>query len=269
MELRFSPLFSGSSGNAIYVGCGDAHLLVDAGLSGARIAAELEKIGLHPSQLTAILTTHEHVDHTRGVGVLSRKYNLPVYATAGTWEGMAEKIGPVDGKNRCLMTPEQDFYLGGMNILPFSTPHDANEPVGLCFECGGARFAIATDLGCVKKGWMRCVRGADAVLLESNYDPDMLQAGSYPYDLKRRILSSRGHLCNDDAGSCALELARAGARHIVLGHLSKENNFPELARRCVEDALRAGGLVPGEDLRLDVASRDGLTGLFAVSARFG
>ena len=115
---------------------------------------------------------------------------------------------------------------------------------------------------------MRCVRGADAVLLESNYDPDMLQAGSYPYDLKRRILSSRGHLCNDDAGICALELARAGARHIVLGHLSKENNFPELARRCVEDALRAGGLVPDEDLRLDVASRDGLTGLFAVSARF-
>lgn len=269
MELRFSPLFSGSSGNAIYVGCGDTHLLVDAGLSGTRITNELARIGVHPGMLTAILTTHEHVDHVRGVGILSRKYNLPVYATAGTWEGMAEKIGPVDGKNRCLMTPEQDFYLGGMNILPFSTPHDANEPVGLCFECGGARFAIATDLGCVKKGWMRCVRGADAVLLESNYDPDMLQAGSYPYDLKRRILSSRGHLCNDDAGSCALELARAGARHIVLGHLSKENNFPELARRCVEDALRAGGLVPDEDLRLDVASRDGLTGLFAVSARFG
>lgn len=268
MELRFSPLFSGSSGNAIYVGCGDTHILVDAGLSGTRIANELGKIGLHPSQLTAILTTHEHIDHVRGVGILSRKYNLPVYATEGTWEGMADKIGPVEARNRCLITPEQDFYLGGMNITPFSTPHDANQPVGLCFACGGARFAVATDVGCVKKGWMNYVRGADAVLLESNYDPDMLKAGSYPYDLKRRILSNRGHLCNDDAGSCALELAKSGARHIVLGHLSKENNFPELALRCCTDALRAGGAIPGEDVRVDVASRDGVTGIFAVSSRF-
>lgn len=112
MELRFSPLFSGSSGNAIYVGCGDAHILVDAGLSGARIAAELEKIGLHPSQLTAILTTHEHVDHTRGVGVLSRKYNLPVYATAGTWEGMADKIGPVEAKKPLPDDPGAGFLPG-------------------------------------------------------------------------------------------------------------------------------------------------------------
>lgn len=268
MELRFSPLFSGSSGNAIYVGCGDTHILVDAGMSGTRIANELGKIGLHPSQLTAILTTHEHIDHVRGVGILSRKYGLPIYATEGTWEGMAEKIGAVESRNRCLMTPEQDFYLGEMNVTPFSTPHDANQPVGLCFDCGGVRFALATDVGCVKKGWMNHVRGADAVLLESNYDPDMLQAGSYPYDLKRRILSTRGHLCNDDAGKCALELVKAGAKHIVLGHLSKENNFPELALRCCENALRAEGVIPGEDLRLDVASRDGVTGIFAVTSRF-
>ena len=268
MELRFSPLFSGSSGNAIYVGCGDIHLLVDAGLSGTRIANELARIGVHPSQLTAILATHEHVDHIRGVGILSRKYNLPVYATEGTWEGMAEKVGAVDACRRCMLVPEQDFYIGEMNITPFSTPHDANQPVGLSFECRGARFSIATDVGCIKRGWFGHVSGSDAVLLESNYDPDMLQAGSYPYALKHRILSNRGHLCNEDAGRCAAELVKGGARHIILGHLSKENNFPELARRCVEDALRAGGLVPDEDLRLDVASRDGLTGLFAVSARF-
>lgn len=265
MELRFSPLFSGSSGNAIYVGCDDVHLLVDAGLSGTRITNELAKIGLHPSQLTAILTTHEHIDHVRGVGILSRKYDLPVYATMGTWEGMAAKVGAIDADKRCLMTPEQDFYMGAINVMPFPTPHDANEPVGLCFSCGGARFALATDLGCIKKGWMNHVLGADAVLLESNYDPDMLQAGSYPYDLKRRILSTRGHLCNDDAGKCALELVERGARHIVLGHLSKENNFPELARRCCEDALRAGGVIPGEDVRIDVANRDGVTGIFSVT----
>ena len=268
MELRFSPLFSGSSGNAVYVGCGDTHILVDAGLSGTRIANELEKIGLHPSQLTAILVTHEHSDHVSGVGVLSRKYHLPVYATAGTWEGMAGKVGAIEAQFCCEMGPEQDFYLGDMNIMPFSTPHDARQPVGLCFERGGVRFALATDIGCPKKGWMNAVRGADAVLLESNYDPDMLQAGGYPYELKRRILSNRGHLCNNDAGSCALELARNGARRIVLGHLSKENNFPELARRCCEDALRGGGVAPGEDVLVDVANRDGVTGIFAVSNRF-
>lgn len=268
MELRFSPLFSGSSGNAIYVGCGDTHILVDAGLSGTKITNELAKIGLHPSQLSAVLVTHEHTDHTQGVGILSRKYHLPIFATEGTWEGMGGKIGTVDGRNCCIITPEQDFYLGGMNIMPFSTPHDANQPVGYTFECDGAKFALATDLGCIKKGWYNHVKGADAVLLESNYDPDMLQAGSYPYELKRRILSNRGHLCNDDAGSCALELVKQGARHIVLGHLSKENNFPELALRCTEDALRSGGVIPGEDMRLDVASRDGVTGIFAVSSHF-
>lgn len=268
MELRFAPLFSGSSGNAIYVGCGDTHIIVDAGLSGTRITGELAKIGLHPSQLSAILVTHEHSDHTQGVGILSRKYHLPIFATEGTWEGMAEKIGTIESRNRCVITPEQDFYMEGMNITPFATPHDANQPVGYTFETSGAKFAIATDLGCVKRGWMNHVAGADAVLLESNYDPDMLKAGSYPYDLKRRILSNRGHLCNDDAGACALELAKNGARHIVLGHLSKENNFPELARRCTEDALMAGGAIIGEDVRLDVASRSGITGMFEVSSHF-
>ena len=264
-EIRFSPLFSGSSGNAIYVGCGNTHLLVDAGLSGARIIAELKRIGVAPEALTAILTTHEHVDHIRGVGILSRKLHIPVYATRGTWVGMQEKVGAIEDRFRCIMEAGQDFYLGDVNVAPFATPHDANEPVGLCFECGGARFAVATDLGCPKKGWMNCVRGADAVLLESNYDPDMLQAGSYPYELKRRIASTHGHLCNDDAGKCAVELVKSGARHIILGHLSKENNFPELARRCTESALLAAGIRPGEDVRLDVALRDGTTGIFALS----
>ena len=153
--------------------------------------------------------------------------------------------------------------------MPFSTPHDANQPVGLSFECRGARFSIATDLGCIRNGWFKHVCGSDAVLLESNYDPDMLQAGAYPYALKHRILSNRGHLCNEDAGRCAAELVKGGARHIILGHLSKENNFPELARRCTEDALRVNGIVPGEDVRLDVASRDGVTGIFGISCGFG
>lgn len=164
--------------------------------------------------------------------------------------------------------PEQDFYIGAINITPFATPHDANQPVGISFECGGARFVIATDVGCLRPGWMNHVLGADAVLLESNYDPDMLKAGSYPYELKRRILSTHGHLCNEDAGSFCVELAKNGTRHIVLGHLSKENNFPELALRCSELSLRTAGIEPGRDMRLDVAKRDEVTGIFAVTCEW-
>lgn len=268
MELRFAPLFSGSSGNAIYVGCDNSHILVDAGMSGSRIANELDKIGVDPRDLSALIVTHEHIDHSRGVGILSRKYSLPVYATEGTWSAMRDKIGSIETQNICKIVPEQDFYIGRLNITPFSTPHDASEPIGLLFEYFGARFAIATDIGCIKNGWLNHVKGADAVLLESNYDPDMLKAGSYPYELKRRILSNKGHLCNEDSAACCTELVKSGARHIVLGHLSKENNFPLLALQCCEAALRKNGFIPNEDMRIDVANRDGVTGVFGVRCDF-
>lgn len=264
MELRFSPLFSGSSGNAVYVGCDTTHLLVDAGMSGARIIQGLQGIGVHPGDLTAILVTHEHIDHIRGVGVLSRKFDLPVYATPGTWMAMSDKLGSIAEKNRRTFDPEVNFFLGDIDVLGFPTPHDAAEPCGYAFEQSGARFALATDIGCVREGWFKYVEGADAVLLESNYDPDMLQAGPYPYDLKKRILSRRGHLSNDDAGETAARLVRSGARQIVLGHLSKENNFPELALKSAEIALRQEGIVPQEDVDLRVALRDATTGLFSV-----
>lgn len=268
-ELRFSPLFSGSSGNSIYIGCEDAHILTDAGLSGSRIVSELARVGVAAESLSGIIATHEHVDHIRGIGILSRKYDLPVYATEGTWRGMDEKIGAVSARNRRIIVPGEDFYIGSINVTPFATPHDANEPIGLTFSCGCARFSIATDLGCVRPGWLGSVLGSDAVLLESNYDPDMLKAGSYPYELKRRILSNRGHLCNEDAGRVAAELVRGGARHIILGHLSKENNFPALALRCCTDALQEQGIEPDRDVRVDVASRDCATGIFGISCEFG
>ena len=268
MELRFSPLFSGSSGNAVYVGCDDTHLLVDAGLSGSRVAQALDGIGVAPGTLNGILVTHEHVDHIRGIGVLSRKYDLPIYATSGTWNAMASKIGAIAEKNIRIIDPGCGFYIGSMEIFGFSTPHDAADPVGNAFENRGARFALATDIGCVRDSWLKYVTGADAVLLESNYDPDMLQAGPYPYDLKKRILSRHGHLSNDDAGSVAARLIREGARQIVLGHLSKENNFPELALRCTEAALDAEGIIPGTDADLRVALRDATTGIFSVRSQF-
>lgn len=266
MELRFSPLFSGSSGNAIYVGCDNANILVDAGMSGSRVCGELRRAGVDPASLDAILVTHEHADHIKGIGILSRKYDLPVYATEGTWHGMLDRIGPVPEKNRVYLEPDRDFFVGGIDITPFPTPHDAAESVGYTFALDGAKLAIATDLGCVRDSWLKHVLGADAVLLESNYDPDMLAAGPYPYDLKKRIASRRGHLSNDDAAAVAVELAKHGARHIILGHLSKENNFPALAMRTCEIALQMAGLEPFEDVQLCVASRDGCTGMFSISA---
>ena len=152
-EMRFAPLFSGSSGNSIYIGCGNTHILTDAGMSGSRITAELAKIGVTPDMLSGIIATHEHSDHIKGVGILSRKYDLPIYATEGTWQGMDKLIGAVSAKNRRVLTPEQDFYIGDLNVTPFATPHDANEPIGLSFACGCARFSIATDIGCVRAGW--------------------------------------------------------------------------------------------------------------------
>ena len=268
MELRFSPLFSGSSGNSLYAGCDGGHLLVDAGVSCARVVAELRKIGVDPAQLSGVLVTHEHIDHIRGVGVLSRKYDLPVFATEGTWAAMEDKLGGVALKNVRVLEPLQDFYLGGMNVMAFDIPHDAAQPVGYTISLGGARLSVATDIGCVRESWLGVVSGSDAVVLESNYDPDMLRAGPYPYALKQRILGRRGHLANDDAGRAAVELVRGGARQIVLGHLSKENNFPALAEKSCAVALEGVGVRLGEDASLCVAERDGLTGMFSVQMRF-
>lgn len=266
MELRFSPLFSGSSGNATYVGCDDAHLLVDAGLSGTRIIQELLTIGMDPAMLSAILVTHEHSDHIKGIGILSRKFDLPIYATEGTWREMYNKIGNVAPRNMRIFEPGQDFFIGSIDVTPFATPHDAGQPVGYTFETGGAKLALATDLGSVRDSWLKYVLGSDAVILESNYDPGMLQTGPYPYELKKRIMGRHGHLSNDDAGEVAIELARHGATQIILGHLSKENNYPELALQSTLSALKIANIDCENEVCVRVASRDCNSGVFSVSA---
>ena len=265
MDLHFSPLFSGSSGNSVYVTDGSTKLLIDAGVSCARIAAELKEIGADPKDISAILITHEHSDHIKGAGIFARKYGAAIYATEETWRAMEDKVGDIPAGSRCIIEPGADFFLGNLNVQPFSTPHDAADSVGYVIESVGARFALATDIGCVRGGWLDAVRGCAAVLLESNYDPGMLQAGRYPYELKRRIMSRRGHLSNDDAAEAALALIAGGAKQLVLGHLSKENNFPELAYRCCAAALErdcAG------DVQLCVANRDNNSGIFTVKSGF-
>ncbi len=268
MELRFAPLFSGSSGNSIYIGTNRTHLLTDAGVSGSKVIEELKKIGVNPADINGILVTHEHIDHIKGVGILARKLHVPIYATEGTWAGMEQKIGKISLNQQVIIQTNAPFYIGDIDITAFPTPHDALEPCGYSFSVGSSRFSLATDIGYIRDGWMKAVSGSDAVLLEANYDPDMLTAGPYPFDLKKRILSRKGHLSNDDAGLAAVSLVRAGAKQIILGHLSKENNFPELALRTVELVLRQNGIDPERDVELVVAARDEATGLFALNASY-
>ncbi len=264
MQMRFSPLFSGSNGNAIYVEMGDARVLIDAGVSGSRIVHALETLGVLPGMLDAILLTHEHSDHVQGAGILSRKYDIPLYATRGTWMAIAARMGKLSPSNVRELRAFEDFYVGDIGIMPFALPHDASEPVGYSVSSGGTRVAVATDIGHLKGEWLEAVSGCDLVLLESNHDVDMLKAGRYPYELKRRILGNHGHLSNVDAGRAAVKLAGSGVRQIVLGHLSGENNFPELALRTVHDALEAEGFQPGVDVGLDVARRDAPNGVYAL-----
>ena len=261
--MRFIPLFSGSSGNALLVEAGSARVLIDAGLPAKTVEQALLCAGIPPETLSAILITHEHSDHIKGVGPLARKYDLPVYANAPTWEAMEGKLGKLAPANTRTFVSGQDFYLEGLNILPFRTPHDAAESVGYAFNYKGLRMCSVTDLGHMENGILDIIEGSRLVFLESNHDEDMLKVGPYPYQLKRRILSDRGHLSNDSAGKAVCKLYRRGLRDVILGHLSRENNYEELALTTVKSSLQMED-IPLDAMRICVAHRDRPTGIFSI-----
>ncbi len=261
--MRFCPLYSGSSGNALLVLADGAALLVDAGLPGRVVAEALAAAGVAPEQLSGILVTHEHSDHVKGVGILARRYRLPVYANAGTWRGMLPLIGEIPPAQMRVFETERDFYLGGVNVLPYKTPHDANESVGFVFQSGGSKLSILTDAGHVNERMLDTVSGSGLILIESNHDVEMLKAGRYPFPLKRRILGDEGHLSNDACGAALTALYGRGVRRAVLGHLSRENNFESLALETVRAALRASD-VPDEAFALSVAHRDRVGEIYEV-----
>lgn len=236
------PLISGSSGNATYVESGSARVLVDCGGTGAQIEKALRAVCADPQKLTGLLVTHSHDDHVRGLGVFSRRYNLPIFASVGTWDELLkrDKIGRVDSKNiRVFQSARTDEPLdfGDLSASFFSTPHDAYDSVGFVLSDGRRSFGIATDFGRVTPGIRAALLGCDGVLLEANYDADMLWKGPYPYPLKTRIASAQGHLSNEDAGSFAIELIRGGTKTIFLGHLSEHNNTQPIAYRAVDAAV--------------------------------
>ncbi len=266
MDFVFAPLFSGSSGNSEYVRCGTTEILIDAGLACKRISEELEKASADINNIQAVFVTHEHTDHIQGIGVLCRKYHIPVYATEFTWNAMLSKGVLRKIPEECVKYsfPGESIVLGDLCVKPFRIPHDAADPVGYSIFGAGMKLSIATDIGCIRDDWIDEVRGSDLLMLEANHDPDVLMVCSYPYELKKRILSTKGHLSNDDAGIAAVRLAGSGVKQIILAHLSKESNYPKLAWETVAMHLREAGY----DTPLAVASRTGYTVTYNVHGVF-
>jgi len=192
----------------------------------------------------------------KGAGVLSRKLELPIYATEGTWECMEDALGAVAAHNRIVINADESFYLDEMEVVPFSIPHDAGEPVGYRIYLPRMSVAVATDMGYFSPHVQDSIAGADIVLLESNHDPEMLKRNPhYPQHLKSRILGRKGHLSNENGAEAAVKLAQGGTSHLLLGHLSSENNTPDLAYRTVQEALEKAGAEVGRDVTLSVAGR--------------
>lgn len=261
--MRFCALYSGSSGNSLFLEAGGVRLLVDAGVAGRAVGSALGQIGVSPDTIGAILVTHEHIDHIKGVGVLSRRYNIPVYANAKTWEAMQEQVGTIAPSCTRIFETDRDFYIKGLNVLPFKTPHDAAESVGFVFNCRGARISTMTDVGHITGRLLSAVSDSDLLFIEANHDVDMLRAGSYPYLLKRRIFGDNGHLSNEAAGKAVVKLFGQRMRNVMLGHLSRENNMEELALETVRCELRAQDIPDGE-IAVSVAHRDRISELFNI-----
>ncbi len=238
--MKLCSIASGSSGNCIYVAHASTHLLVDAGISGKRIEQGLLQIGVNPKELSGVLITHEHSDHVQGVGVLARKYGIPIYGTVETFCAMKKGktcIGKIDDRLFQQIYPEQKWNIGDITITPFSVSHDAANPVAYVLEAQGKKIGMATDLGAYTEKTLEYLAGADILYLESNHDVNMLMVGGYPYYLKQRILGELGHLSNDMAAELLCRLYHKKLQHILLAHLSKENNYPELAYETIKAEL--------------------------------
>ncbi len=251
--MKFYTLASGSSGNAAYLLANGTKILIDCGMSGKKLEEAMNAIGEAASELSAILITHEHSDHIKGAGVMARRYKLPIYATEGTLSGLDRTRIPDSALH--IIKADREFCVGDIGITPFSIPHDAAEPTGFRLTAGADSVAVATDIGQMNEYIMDNIRGCRAVVLESNHDIEMLKCGPYPYPLKRRILSELGHMSNAAAAEILEELVEDGAEHIALGHLSKENNRPDIAMMESKNALESCGIRVGSDVILNVADR--------------
>ncbi len=260
--MQLTSLASGSSGNCINISSDRTHILIDAGISCKRIGDGLNQLDLKPEELSGIFITHEHSDHICGLKVFSKKYNIPLYGTAETLEAIQkiDKKKEIDLSLYRPILPDSELAVGDLTICPFSNTHDAANPVGYRVNCGQKSAAVVTDLGNYSQYTINHLLNLDVLLLEANHDVRMLQAGSYPYALKRRILSDYGHLSNEASGRLLSELLHDNMKAILLGHLSKENNFEDLAYEAVRMEVEISDTpYHASDFSISVAKRDHLS----------
>jgi len=252
--LKFCSLYSGSTGNSFFIQSTKSKILVDCGESAKKIVIALSSIGIDINDIDAILITHEHSDHIKGLGTISKKYNIPVYANMETWNAMPEQKNKISEENIFLFDNNEDFNLKDLKIHPFSTPHDAANPCGFNIYDNLNKISVATDLGHMTPEILHNLEKSCFIMLESNYDPEILKCSSYPYSLKQRIAGPNVHLSNSIAGQTISHLISSGLKTVMLGHLSKENNFPELAyKTVVEELITSNNLE--DSINLSVATR--------------
>lgn len=253
--INFCSLYSGSSGNSLFVQSENTKILVDAGVSSKKIEQALNDINIDPSTLDGILITHEHSDHVQGLGTLSKKFDLPVFVNQETLDAMPKQKDKISEKNINTFQVEDKFCIGDLEIKPFSIPHDAVNPCGFNIFKDNKKISIATDIGHMNNYILKNLEESLFVMLEANYDPEVLKCSSYPFSLKSRIAGPTGHLPNEIAGKTISHLLKSGLKNAMLGHLSKESNFPELAYKTVVDELLTNNYDENSIL-LSVASRD-------------
>lgn len=250
MTISFSILASGSSGNAFYIRTEKESILVDAGVSGKEMERLMAEAHIDPGSLTRLLVTHEHSDHIKGLGVIARRYRLPIYANEKTWKAMEGSIGKIETGQKFLFNVEETKTLGDLDIESFGVSHDAAEPMFYSFHHQGKKVSLVTDLGYVSERIKKTVENADAYIFEANHDVEMLRMGRYPWNVKRRILGDSGHVSNEDCALALCDIIGNQTKDIYLAHLSRDNNMKDLASLSVGNILKERGFRLGTDLHL-------------------
>ena len=263
--FNFCSLYSGSSGNSLLVETDHTKLLIDAGVSSKKIENALLDINVEPSSLDGILITHEHSDHVQGLGTFSKKFNLPVFVNQETLDAMPKQRDKINTNQIKTFQISDHFSIGDLEIKPFSIPHDAANPCGFNICKGNKKISIATDIGHMTNDILKRLEESLFIMLEANYDPEVLRCSSYPFPLKSRIAGPTGHLSNEMAGKTISYLLQSGLKNAMLGHLSKESNFPELAYQTVMDELLENHSSSKDLFNLNVASRDCHSKLISIS----
>ncbi|TCS80131.1 MBL fold metallo-hydrolase [Pectinatus cerevisiiphilus] len=250
--MHVSVLASGSKGNSIFVEINNTRLLIDAGISARRISKSLLGIGVDINNIDGIIITHEHRDHINGLPTLCKKYNIPIYSRAATFKAMycLEKLSM-----ECLHPIKDNFQIGSLSIDAFNTSHDAADPVGYSVHGKQQKCTVATDLGFVTSTVQEAIDESDVLILEANHDQKMLREGNYPWSLKQRIMSNRGHLSNSDAAWALVRMKKHNP-YVFLAHMSEENNCPAVAKQTITQIIKQQGINPGEDMTLQFAKQN-------------